>query len=138
MDKQIAKEDFTKYEVARILGARALQIAMDAPFLKKIEKDKLEEISYDPMKIAREEFDAGILPITVKQPMPKKKAVKVKRTIISGGQQKEVGDKDVSEMEEAEEKEIVEEGEIMELATPEDEEFNEEGANGREGSEELQ
>ena len=28
-------DDFTKYEVARILGARSLQIAMDAPLLKK-------------------------------------------------------------------------------------------------------
>ena len=35
---------FTKYEVARILGARALQIAMDAPLLLKISEKELEEM----------------------------------------------------------------------------------------------
>ena len=34
-------EDFTKYERARILGARALQIAMNAPLLIKIEQGLL-------------------------------------------------------------------------------------------------
>jgi len=29
-------KDFTKYEIARILGARALQVSMDAPLLIKI------------------------------------------------------------------------------------------------------
>lgn len=32
-------ETFTKYEIARIIGARALQIAMDAPILLKITKE---------------------------------------------------------------------------------------------------
>ena len=36
---------FTKYERARILGARALQIAMNAPLLVKISKDDLEKIT---------------------------------------------------------------------------------------------
>lgn len=122
---------FTKYEKTRILGARALQISMDAPLLISIDKDRLEELNYDPMEIAKIEFDGEVLPITVKQPMPKKKSVKVRKV-------SEVKT-ETEEGEMQEEKEIIEEGsEIMELATPEDEETFEDGASGREGSEELQ
>ncbi|MEM3112992.1 MAG: DNA-directed RNA polymerase subunit K [Candidatus Pacearchaeota archaeon] len=134
MEKSNLKiNEFTKYEVARILGARSLQIAMDAPLLKRIPKEKLEEINYDPMKIAKEEFDSDVLPITVKQPFPKKKSVKIKKT----SEKDEIKDKQIEEAEELEEREIEEEGEIMELATPEDE-FVEENIGGRESSEELQ
>ena len=38
MTKEIIA-DFSKYETARILGARALQIAMNAPLLIKINKE---------------------------------------------------------------------------------------------------
>ncbi len=64
-------EKYTKYEIARIIGARALQIAMNAPLLLKIEKSMLEKVRYDPTEIARMEFESGILPITVKRPFPK-------------------------------------------------------------------
>ena len=37
------EQKFTKYETARILGARALQIAMNAPLLIKITPEDLEE-----------------------------------------------------------------------------------------------
>jgi len=55
-------EDYTKFERARIIGARALQIAMGAPLLIRRPKDE-----YDPVKIAKLEFDKGVLPITVKR-----------------------------------------------------------------------
>ena len=51
-----AKEGFTKYEIARIIGARALQIAMDAPILLKITPKELEEMRYDSLKISEKEF----------------------------------------------------------------------------------
>ena len=66
------KEKFTKYEKARIIGARALQIAMGAPFLLKLDKKKLEEINYSAVEIAKMEFYKGILPITIKRPLPVK------------------------------------------------------------------
>jgi len=109
------EQEFTKYEIARILGARALQVAMDAPLLIKIDKEEIERIKYDPLKIAEKEFNSGVLPITVKRPLPKKIEGKLKREII-----KKI-DKDVQKKENIEEKEITEEGEIMELAKPEDE-----------------
>lgn len=66
------KKDFTKYEKARVVGARALQISMGAPFLIKMDKKKLEKINYSPIEIAKIEFEKGILPITIKRPLPAK------------------------------------------------------------------
>jgi len=66
------KKNFTKYEKARIIGARALQISMGAPFLLKVDKKKLEQINYSPIEIAKLEFNKGILPITIKRPLPSK------------------------------------------------------------------
>ena len=132
------QEQFTKYEVARILGARALQLAMDAPILIKISKEKLEEINYDVLKIAELELESNILPITVKRPFPEKKDEKIKK--ISKEELKKIEeekeqvkeDKEVIEKEEIEEKEIKEEGEIMELAQPADEIEEEENVEGEE------
>ena len=133
LEEKASPGKFTKYEVARILGASSLQIAMDAPLLIDISKERLEEINYDPMEIAKEEFEAEVLPISVKQPFPKKKSVKIKKI----AEKDDVKDKQIEEAEEAEEKEIGGEGEIMELSNPEDE-VAEEEVSGREGSEELQ
>ena len=58
-------KEFTKFEVARIIGARALQLSMGAPLLIKRPKDV-----YNTVFIAKEEFKAGVLPISVKRPAP--------------------------------------------------------------------
>ena len=65
------KEEYTKYEKARMVGSRALQLSMGAPFLLKLSKKKLEEIKYNPIEIAIMEFGEGVLPITVKRPLAK-------------------------------------------------------------------
>lgn len=116
------KEEFTKYEIARILGARALQIAMDAPLLVKLSKEELEQIRYDPLKIAETEFKSDVLPITVKRPFPKRREEKIKK-IETKKPEKDIEseDREIEKKEEREEKEIKTEGEIMELAKPEDE-----------------
>jgi len=62
--------EYTKYEKARIIGARALQISMGAPILIKLKEEDLEKMKYNPIKIATKEFDGDILPITIKRPMP--------------------------------------------------------------------
>ena len=51
---------YTRFEKARIIGARALQITMGAPVLIKVGKDVI-----DPVKIAIIEFDKDVLPISV-------------------------------------------------------------------------
>jgi len=54
------RDKYTKYEKARIIGARALQIAMGAPVL-------IETEEIDPIEVAIEEFEKGVIPITVKR-----------------------------------------------------------------------
>lgn len=70
------KDEFTRFEVARILGARALQIALGAPVLVKTEES-------DATFIAKEEFKNSIIPITVRREMPDgvKSAVDAKSAI---------------------------------------------------------
>ena len=53
-------ETYTRYERARIIGARALQISMGAPVLIRSER-------IDPLEIALEEFASGMILITVKR-----------------------------------------------------------------------
>ncbi|MEM5853128.1 MAG: DNA-directed RNA polymerase subunit K [Candidatus Aenigmatarchaeota archaeon] len=53
----------TRFEFARILGARALQISLGAPVLVKTN-------AIDPIEIAKAEFKEKIVPITVKRKLP--------------------------------------------------------------------
>lgn len=69
------EEKFTKYEKARMLGSRALQLAMGAPALVKLNEQDLEAMRYNPLEIAKVEFEKGVIPITVKRPQPKTKSI---------------------------------------------------------------
>lgn len=51
----------TKYDRARIMGARALQIAMGAPVLVKVPKGV-----YKPMDVAKLEWEKDAIPITTR------------------------------------------------------------------------
>jgi len=139
-----SKEKFTRYEIARILGARSLQLAMDAPVLLKLSKGEEEELNYDTLKIAEKELEAAVLPITVRRPLPKKAEKTIKK--LSEEELKEKLEKQVVEEKKEikeevkvgpeeikEEKEIEESGEIMEMAKPEDEIEEEVEAEGEEG-----
>lgn len=52
--------EYTRFEKARIIGARALQISLGAPVIIDIPEDMI-----DPIMIAMLEFDKGLIPITV-------------------------------------------------------------------------
>ena len=62
--------EYTKYEHARIIGARALQISMGAPLLVKLNDEDLKRMAYNPVEIAKMEFKQGIIPIDIKRPLP--------------------------------------------------------------------
>jgi len=62
----------TKYEKARIIGARALQIGMGAPILLKMKKSDFEEMNFNPIEIAKAEFKKEVLPLTIRRPLPEK------------------------------------------------------------------
>ena len=51
---------YNRYEKARILGARALQVSYGAPVL-------VDTAQSEPILIAAEEYDAGVLPFTVRR-----------------------------------------------------------------------
>ena len=63
---------YTKYEKARLIGARALQIATGAPIKVKLAEKDFESLNYNPVEIAKLEYEKGVLPIDVKRPLPKK------------------------------------------------------------------
>ncbi len=66
---------YTKYEKARIIGARALQLAMGAPILIKVTEQELETLKFNPIEIAKIEFEKDVLPITIRRPLPTKSAI---------------------------------------------------------------
>ena len=61
---------YTKYETARIIGARSLQISMGAPFMLRLTHKDLERLRYSPLEIAKLEFEKEAIPITVRRPFP--------------------------------------------------------------------
>lgn len=69
-EKAIKKEDrtttpyMTKYERARILGTRALQISMNAPVFVTLEGET------DPLKIAMKELKEKKIPLVIRRYLP--------------------------------------------------------------------
>ncbi len=53
---------YTRFERARILGARALQVSLGAPILIDVPATLI-----DPVEIAEHEFAAHVIPITVRR-----------------------------------------------------------------------
>ena len=53
---------YSRFEKARIIGARALQISMGAPILIEA-----EEGTIDPLALSIVEYNEGMIPITVRR-----------------------------------------------------------------------
>ena len=53
-------KELSKYEYARIIGARSLQLSLGAPPLVKLKEKK-----FDPVTIAKEEFENDLIPLSV-------------------------------------------------------------------------
>ena len=64
-DVSIGPPNLTRFERARIIGARALQLTLGAPILTHVD----EKIS-DPIDIALAELEDGALPITLRRILP--------------------------------------------------------------------
>ncbi|MDD1766835.1 MAG: DNA-directed RNA polymerase subunit K [Candidatus Methanomethyliaceae archaeon] len=71
MSQEVQKESkhilgpsvMTRFEKARVLGARALQVSMGAPPL-------LESTLITPIEIADQELREGVLPMTIRRRLP--------------------------------------------------------------------
>lgn len=60
------KDRLTRFETARLVGARSLQVALGAPIL--LSAEEIGEL--DSINIAKSEFKNKIIPITIKRKMP--------------------------------------------------------------------
>ncbi|EED92112.1 dna-directed RNA polymerase i, partial [Thalassiosira pseudonana CCMP1335] len=61
---RITTRYLTKYERARVLGTRALQISMNAPVMVDLEGET------DPLKIAQKELRERKIPIVIRRYLP--------------------------------------------------------------------
>lgn len=61
----------TKFERARIVGARALQLSQGAPTLLAVE----DSFDFTPYEMAEKEFRARVLPIGISRILPNRKTI---------------------------------------------------------------
>ncbi len=57
------KDRLTRFEVARLLGARSLQVSLGAPVLVKVDET-------ESSRIAKTEFRENVIPMTIKRKLP--------------------------------------------------------------------
>src|SRR5437879_13899269 len=62
---EIGPPKLTRFERARVVGARALQVSMGAPVLLDLKDPKLS-----PIDIALMELEEGFLPISIRRALP--------------------------------------------------------------------
>ncbi|MGB9704086.1 MAG: DNA-directed RNA polymerase subunit K, partial [Pyrobaculum sp.] len=79
LEKALNKREFypprlTKYEVARIIGARAIQLAMGAQPLVDVQ----EVGTTDPVLIAMEELKRGLLDFVIVRETPDGKTTRIR------------------------------------------------------------
>jgi len=63
----IGPPKLTRFEKARVVGARALQISMGAPILVEV-----SEGAGSPIEIALKELESDVLPMTIRRTLPDK------------------------------------------------------------------
>ncbi len=61
----IGPKKLTRFERARVVGARALQIAMGAPVLIDVPRE-----TKSPIEVAEIELQEGVLPISIRRTLP--------------------------------------------------------------------
>jgi DNA-directed RNA polymerase subunit K/omega len=76
----IGPKKLTRFERARIVGARALQISMGAPVLLDI-----QESSMSPIQIGELELQEGVLPISIRRALPDGTSMNIPlKTLLEG------------------------------------------------------
>ncbi|HLE48031.1 MAG TPA: DNA-directed RNA polymerase subunit K [Candidatus Thermoplasmatota archaeon] len=71
--------EYTRFERARIVGARALQIALGAPVLVEVGPSVV-----NPVDLALLEFREAVIPITVRRTVPPKAEPRKMSKAMSG------------------------------------------------------
>jgi len=79
----IGPKKLTRFERARIVGARALQISMGAPVLLD-----LSESTMSPIQIGELELQEGVLPISIRRSLPDGTSMNIPlKTLLEGERQ---------------------------------------------------
>jgi len=79
----IGPKKLTRFERARIVGARALQISMGAPVLLDI-----SESTMSPIQIGELELQEGVLPISIRRSLPDGTSMNIPlKTLLEGERQ---------------------------------------------------
>jgi DNA-directed RNA polymerase subunit K/omega len=79
----IGPKKLTRFERARIVGARALQISMGAPVLLD-----LSESTMSPIQIGELELQEGVLPISIRRALPDGTSMNIPlKTLLEGERQ---------------------------------------------------
>jgi DNA-directed RNA polymerase subunit K/omega len=76
----IGPKKLTRFERARVVGARALQISMGAPVLLDIPQD-----IKSPIEIGETELQEGVLPISIRRALPDGTSLNIPlKTLLEG------------------------------------------------------
>jgi len=80
----IGPKKLTRFERARVVGARALQISMGAPVLIDVSQS-----SKSPIDIALMELEHGVLPISIRRTLPDGESQNIPlKVLLEGGSRK--------------------------------------------------
>ncbi len=80
----IGPKKLTRFERARVVGARALQISMGAPVLLD-----LSESTMSPIQIGELELQEGVLPISIRRSLPDGTSMNIPLKILLEGERQE-------------------------------------------------
>lgn len=79
----IGPRKLTRFERARVVGARALQISMGAPVLIDVSQS-----SKSPIDIALMELEQGVLPISIRRTLPDGESQNIPLKVLLEGEHK--------------------------------------------------
>jgi DNA-directed RNA polymerase subunit K/omega len=82
----IGPKKLTRFERARVVGARALQISMGAPVLLDVPSSLKS-----PISIAELELQEGALPISIRRALPDGTSLNIPLKTLLEGEQEEAG-----------------------------------------------
>jgi len=80
----IGPKKLTRFERARVVGARALQVSMGAPVLLDLDESK-----QSPIEIAETELAEGVLPISIRRSLPDGTSMNIPLNTLLEGEREE-------------------------------------------------
>jgi DNA-directed RNA polymerase subunit K/omega len=81
----IGPKKLTRFERARVVGARALQLSMGAPVLLD-----LARAIESPIELAELELEEGVLPISIRRSLPDGTSINIPLRVLLEGEREEL------------------------------------------------